>query len=606
LRARILRRTCLMAEKTPNSPKSVSGKAFDWVVLRRVLRFASPYRLLLLSAGLLSVALGAVTTARPYLVQVAVDFAVEDGDLSMLRWSIAALMLTLVLEGIGQWFFVLSTNELGQKVIRDVRVRLFGQLLHYRAAFFDRTPVGQLVTRTVSDVETMADIFAEGLLVIFGDLFKIAVMVVAMFVLFDPGMVAVSLSVVPILYVATRWFQKSIKGAFTDVRNQVAALNSFVQERITGMAVVQLFGREAEEARRFDAINQSHRDANIKSIWYFSLFFPIIDMLSALSIGLAIWYGGWRSLVDAGSVSIGDLTALIMFINMLYRPLRQLADRFNTLQMGMVASDRVLKLVESTDQLERPGSYSADRLKGQVEFDEVNFGYLEDQQVLHGVNLNALPGEMLALVGSTGSGKSTLIGLLAGMYHPNSGAVRVDGVPVSEWDFNALRSRLALVQQDVFLFSDTVRNNVTLYRSMPDDRIWAAAAEMGIKDFLESLPGGLDYDVKERGGMLSTGQRQLLAFLRAYLANPDVLILDEATSSVDSQSEAWIQRATEKITQGRTSVVVAHRLATVLHADRIAVLEHGQVVEQGTHTQLIEAGGVYANLYAKQFFGSEA
>jgi ATP-binding cassette subfamily B protein len=595
-----------MAEKTPNSPKSVSGKAFDWAVLRRVLRFASPYRSLLLSAGLLSVALGAVTTARPYLVQVAVDFAVEDGDLSMLRWSIAAMMLTLVLEGIGQWFFVLSTNELGQKVIRDVRVRLFGQLLHYRAAFFDRTPVGQLVTRTVSDVETMADIFAEGLLVIFGDLFKIAVMVVAMFVLFDPGMVAVSLSVVPVLYVATRWFQKSIKGAFTDVRNQVAALNSFVQERITGMAVVQLFGREAEEARRFDAINQRHRDANIKSIWYFSLFFPIIDMLSALSIGLAIWYGGWRSLVDAGSVSIGDLTALIMFINMLYRPLRQLADRFNTLQMGMVASDRVLKLVESTDQLERPGSYSADRLKGQVEFDEVNFGYLEDQQVLHGVNLNALPGEMLALVGSTGSGKSTLIGLLAGMYHPNSGAVRVDGVPVSEWDFNALRSRLALVQQDVFLFSDTVRNNVTLYRSMPDGRIWAAAAEMGIKDFLESLPGGLDYDVKERGGMLSTGQRQLLAFLRAYLANPDVLILDEATSSVDSQSEAWIQRATEKITQGRTSVVVAHRLATVLHADRIAVLEHGQVVEQGTHTQLIEAGGVYANLYAKQFFGSEA
>jgi len=540
------------------------------------------------------------------LVQVAVDFAVEDGDLSMLRWSIAALMLTLVLEGIGQWFFVLSTNELGQKVIRDVRVRLFGQLLHYRAAFFDRTPVGQLVTRTVSDVETMADIFAEGLLVIFGDLFKIAVMVVAMFVLFDPGMVAVSLSVVPVLYVATRWFQKSIKGAFTDVRNQVAALNSFVQERITGMAVVQLFGREAEEARRFDAINQRHRDANIKSIWYFSLFFPIIDMLSALSIGLAIWYGGWRSLVDAGSVSIGDLTALIMFINMLYRPLRQLADRFNTLQMGMVASDRVLKLVESTNQLERPGSHSADRLKGQVEFDEVNFGYLEDQQVLHGVNLNARPGEMLALVGSTGSGKSTLIGLLAGMYHPNSGAVRVDGVSVSEWDFNALRSRLALVQQDVFLFSDTVRNNVTLYRSMPDDRIWAAAAEMGIKDFLESLPGGLDYDVKERGGMLSTGQRQLLAFLRAYLANPDVLILDEATSSVDSQSEAWIQRATEKITQGRTSVVVAHRLATVLHADRIAVLEHGQVVEQGTHTQLIEAGGVYANLYAKQFFGSEA
>lgn len=595
-----------MAEKTPTSSKSVSGKAFDWAVLRRVLRFAQPYRTLLLSAGILSVALGAVTTVRPYLVQLAVDFAVEDGNLSMLRWSIAALMLTLVLEGIGQWFFVLATNELGQKVIRDVRVKLFGQLLHYRAAFFDRTPVGQLVTRTVSDVETMADIFAEGLLVIFGDLFKIAVMVVAMFLLFDPGMVAVSLSVVPILYVATRWFQKSIKGAFTDVRNQVAALNSFVQERITGMAVVQLFGREGEEARRFDAINQRHRDANIKSIWYFSLFFPIIDMLSALSIGLAIWYGGWRSLVAPGSVSIGDLTALIMFINMLYRPLRQLADRFNTLQMGMVASDRVLKLVEQTDQLERPGTHQAPHVRGLVEFDDLYFGYLEDQLVLHGVTLRAEPGEMLALVGSTGSGKSTLIGLLAGMYHPSQGDVRVDGIPVRAWDFNALRSRMALVQQDVFLFSDTVRNNVTLYRPMPDERIWAAAAEMGIKDFLEGLPGGLDYDVKERGGMLSTGQRQLLAFLRAYLANPDVLILDEATSSVDSQSEAWIQKATERITKGRTSVVVAHRLATVLHADRIAVLEHGKVVEQGTHRELLDRAGVYANLYAKQFFGSEA
>ena len=595
-----------MAEKPPTSSKSVSGKAFDWAVLRRVLRFAQPYRTLLLSAGILSVALGAVTTVRPYLVQLAVDFAVEDGNLSMLRWSIAALMLTLVLEGIGQWFFVLATNELGQKVIRDVRVKLFGQLLHYRAAFFDRTPVGQLVTRTVSDVETMADIFAEGLLVIFGDLFKIAVMVVAMFLLFDPGMVAVSLSVVPILYVATRWFQKSIKGAFTDVRNQVAALNSFVQERITGMAVVQLFGREGEEARRFDAINQRHRDANIKSIWYFSLFFPIIDMLSALSIGLAIWYGGWRSLVAPGSVSIGDLTALIMFINMLYRPLRQLADRFNTLQMGMVASDRVLKLVEQTDQLERPGTHQSPHVRGLVEFDDLYFGYLEDQLVLHGVTLRAEPGEMLALVGSTGSGKSTLIGLLAGMYHPSRGDVRVDGVPVRAWDFNALRSRMALVQQDVFLFSDTVRNNVTLYRPMPDERIWAAAAEMGIKDFLEGLPGGLDYDVKERGGMLSTGQRQLLAFLRAYLANPDVLILDEATSSVDSQSEAWIQKATERITKGRTSVVVAHRLATVLHADRIAVLEHGKVVEQGTHRELLDRAGVYANLYAKQFFGSEA
>jgi ABC-type multidrug transport system fused ATPase/permease subunit len=328
-------------------------------------------------------------------------------------------------------------------------------------------------------------------------------------------------------------------------------------------------------------------------------------MLSALSIGLAIWYGGWRSLADPGSVSIGDLTALTLFINMLYRPLRQLADRFNTLQMGMVASDRVLKLVERDDQLERPGAHRGSKVMGSVEFDRVSFAYQEDQPVLHEVSLSAKPGEMLALVGSTGSGKSTLISLLAGMYHPNSGEVRVDGVAVKDWNFADLRSRYALVQQDVFLFSDTVRNNVTLYRPIPDSDIMTAAEAMGIKDFLLSLPGGLDYDVKERGGMLSTGQRQLLAFLRAYLVNPDVLILDEATSSVDSQSEAWIQKATETITAGRTSIVVAHRLATVLHADRIAVLEHGRVVEQGSHSALLKAGGAYANLYAKQFFGSQ-
>ncbi len=594
-----------MAEKNPNSSPSVSGKVFDWAVLRRVLHFAKPYRWLLRSATVLSIALGAITTLRPYLVKVAVDYAVEGQNLTMLHWSIALLVIALVVEAIGQWFFVLATNELGQRVIRDVRVRLFGQLLHFKTSFFDSTPVGQLVTRTVSDVETMADIFAEGLLVIFGDIFKIFLMIAAMFLLFDAGMVAVSLSVIPILFLATRWFQKSIKSAFTDVRNQVAALNTFVQERITGISVVQLFGREGKEASRFEAINQRHRDANIKSIWYFSLFLPIIDMLSALSIGLAIWYGGWRSLTDPGSVSIGDLTALTLFINMLYRPLRQLADRFNTLQMGMVASDRVLKLVERDDQLERPGSHHGSKVMGSVEFDRVSFAYQEGQPVLHEVSLSAKPGEMLALVGSTGSGKSTLIALLAGMYHPNSGEVRVDGVAVKDWNFADLRSRYALVQQDVFLFSDTVRNNVTLYRPIPDSDIMTAAEAMGIKDFLQSLPGGLDYDVKERGGMLSTGQRQLLAFLRAYLVNPDVLILDEATSSVDSQSEAWIQKATETITSGRTSIVVAHRLATVLHADQIAVIEHGRVVEQGSHGDLIQAGGAYANLYAKQFYGSQ-
>ena len=593
-----------MSASTPPSKPSVSGKAFDWQVLRRVLDYAKPYRWQTIAAALLSVAMGALTTARPVLVREGVDDAVAKADWDALVTSMLLLGVTLVLEAVGQFAFIYATNDLGQRVIKDIRIKLFGKLLHFKMPFFDKTPVGTLVTRTVSDVETMADIFSDGLLVIFGDLFKIVVMVAVMFFLFDPALVAISLSVIPLLYVATRWFQKSIKSAFTDVRNQVAALNAFVQERITGIGIVQLFTRENTEFQRFEEINAKHRDANIRSIWYFSLFFPIIEMLSAVSIGLAIWYGGLAA-AGGAAISIGDLTALILFINLLYRPLRQLADRFNTLQMGMVASDRVLKLIEEEAQLEPSGGHSALSVSGEVSFKQVHFSYLPDEPVLKGVDLHIPAGETWALVGATGSGKSTLVHLLLGYYPVTEGEIQLDGVRLRDWSLNSLRKHVALVQQDVFLFSDSVRNNVTVYRPISDDAIWEAAESMGIAEFLRSLPGGLDYDVKERGGMLSTGQRQLLAFLRAYLRQPSLLILDEATSSIDSQAEEWIQRATVTLTEGRTSLVVAHRLATVLHADQIVVLDKGQVVERGRHEELLARGGAYANLYEKQFFGEE-
>jgi ATP-binding cassette subfamily B protein len=473
--------------------------------------------------------------------------------------------------------------------------------MRFKMGYFDKTPVGTLVTRTVSDVETIADIFSEGLLVIFGDFFKIAVLLAALFWAFDPTLVVISLSVIPILFIATRWFQRSIKESFTDVRNQVAALNAFVQERITGMALVHLFGREAAESARFEAINAKHRGANIRSIWSFSLFLPIIELLSAVSIGLAVWYGGYKAAAQAG-VTVGDLTAMILFINMLYRPLRQLADRFNTLQMGMVASERVLKLIHATEEVEQNGTYQGP-LRGVVEFQNVVFGYRPEEPVLKGFNLQIREGETLAVVGPTGAGKSTLIGLLLGHYLPQSGQILIDGVPLESWDKLALRSQAALVMQDVFLFSGTVRDNVTLFEPMDDERIWSAAEAMGLADFLRTLPGGLDFQVQERGSTLSTGQRQLLSFLRAFLLDPPVLVLDEATSNIDSETERWVQKATETLTKGRTSIVVAHRLATISHADRIAVIADGGLAECGTHEELIALGGRYATLVKSSFTG---
>jgi subfamily B ATP-binding cassette protein MsbA len=580
-------------------PSKVTGKAFDWSILRRIIGFAKPYQWQMIGTGVLAIVLGSLATLRPYLTREAVDSSIALDGMALNQWM-TWLVISLLMEAIGQLIFTYSANDLGQRVIRDMRVRLFDHMLGFKQQFFDRTPVGKLVTRTVSDVETVSNVFSEGLLVIFGDVFKIVVMVSAMFFLFDPILVLICLSVMPLLYLATRWFQRSIKQAFIDVRNEVAALNTFVQERITGMKIVQLFTRESQEHANFQAINTRHKDANVRSIWYFSIFFPVIDMLSAVSIGLAIWYGGMQA-AAGGDVTVGDLTAIIMFVSMLYRPLRQLADRFNTLQMGMVAGDRVLSLLDEENSAEVSGPTLIDELKGDILLKDMHFSYNPGEPVLRGLNVHIKRGQTVAIVGATGSGKSTLVHLLMAFYRPTSGEILIDGLDLQTIELRSYRKQIALVQQDVFLFSDSVRNNVSMFEPIPDAEILEAAEAMGIDAFLHDLPEGLDYDVKERGGMLSTGQRQLLAFIRAYLTNPAVLILDEATSSIDSQAEQWIQKATKELTKGRTSIVVAHRLATILQADRILVMEKGQILESGNHAELIAKQGLYANLYQKQF-----
>lgn len=601
---------------------SVSGKAFDLKLLRKILAYIKPYQYLFFGAFFLTVLLSGLSTARPLLIQYLIDSFIMNGNLEGLQLYTLLLTGLLVVEALVQFLFIFGANYLGQSIIRDLRVQLYEHILSFKLKYFDQTPIGTLVTRAVSDIETIADIFAQGILVIFGDLLKIMVMISAMFYFFDYRMVLIALSVVPVLYYATRLFQLKIKSAFQEVRTQVSELNAFVQEHISGMNVVQIFNREKAEMERFKAINAKHRDANIRSIWYFSIFLPVIEIMSAISIGLVVWYGGfqaaglnekhslqlWLHDVMAWSdddlireITLGEITAIIIFINMLFRPLRQLADRFNTLQMGMVASERVFKILETTDRIEDRGDYELEEVKGEIEFRNVNFGYKEGEPIIKDLSFKAEAGKMLAIVGATGAGKSTLINLLGRFYEIWSGEILLDGVDIRKVRLSNLRKHLAVVLQDVFLFRDSIRNNITLNKDISHEEVAEAAAFIGVNDFIETLPDQYDYDVQERGNMLSVGQRQLLSFLRAYVSDPSVLILDEATSSIDTQSEQLIQKAIEKLTKGRTSVVIAHRLATIKAADKILVMEKGRVVEEGTHEELLDLNGYYTRLYQMQF-----
>jgi subfamily B ATP-binding cassette protein MsbA len=472
-------------------------------------------------------------------------------------------------------------------------------------AYFDHSSVGRLVTRVVTDLETIAEFFSQGLFMIVSDLLKMFVVIIVMFFI-DWRLTLITLSVLPLLVLATRMFQRGIKYSFQEVRKQVANLNSFVQERISGMSVIQLFTREKSEYEKFKSINYEYKIAYIKAIWYYSIFFPITDLLSSGAIGLIVWYGGLQAAVNT-SVQPGEIIGFIMMAQMLFRPLRQIADKINTLQMGIVAGERIFSVLDTEERTIRSGNISADSIKGQVSFNKVYFNYIENEEVLKGISFDVKQGEKLAIVGATGAGKSTIISLVNRFYDIEKGSIKIDGIDIKDYELNSLRSNIAVVLQDVFLFSDSILNNITLKNEQISlEMVQKAAKEIGVNEFIEELPGAYHYNVKERGAMLSTGQRQLIAFLRAYVSNPRILILDEATSSVDSQSENLIQRALEKLTENRTSIIIAHRLATIQKADRILVMDQGKIVEQGTHQSLlVQENGVYRNLYEKQFLNED-
>jgi ATP-binding cassette, subfamily B, multidrug efflux pump len=590
--------------------KSVSGKAFDRSILKRIYAFTRPYKKIFYISVVLTFLLAFISPARPILVQNTVDGYILTRDVSGLILMLSIMLALLLLQTAMQYYHTYLTNWLGQVVIKDLRVKLFRHISHLRLKFFDHTPIGTLVTRTVSDLETIADIFSEGLIVIIGDLLQLFVIIAFMFIA-DWRLALISLSTIPILLVATRFFQHGINKTFREVRTQVAHLNTFVQEHITGMYIVQAFNREPEELKRFKSINQDHMRAHIRSVWYYSIFFPVVELLSATSIGLLVWWGSKG--VIQGDVSVGSIIAFIMYINMLFRPIRELADKFNTLQMGMVSSERVFRLLDTNERITDKGKIEK-TITGKIEFKNVWFAYndlpiTEDAKpewVLKDISFSVEPGESLALIGATGAGKSSIINLVGRLYEFQQGNIFIDSTDIREYELHQLRKQIAVVLQDVFLFSDSIFNNITLNDpSISRSAVISAAEAVGAHSFIEKLPGGYDFNVMERGAMLSVGQRQLISFIRAYVFNPKILILDEATSSIDSESEKLIQRATLMLTQNRTSIIIAHRLATIQNADKIIVMDHGRKAEEGNHQELLKQNGLYKQLYELQFLAEK-
>ncbi len=580
----------------------MKAKAFDIHLFKRILIYTKPYTFRFKGVILFAVLLSLFAALRPLFLQITVDAFIKPGNKSGLLLYAVIMGIALLMEGLSQYYFVLWANWLGQDIVKDIRTKLFHHMLSFRMKYFDNAPVGQLVTRSVSDIEQIARIFSQGLFMIMSDLMKMFVCLLIMFYMNWHLSIIVVLAM-PILVYITRIFQRKMQIAFEEVRNQVANLNTFVQERVTGMKIVQLFNREKIEFEKFKDINQKHNAAWIKTILYNSIFFPIADIISSITLGVIVLYGGFQILNGNPFTTIGQMTAYTMFIGMLFNPLRQIADKFNEMQMGMISANRVFDIIDTHAEIQENGTVVANHFAGNILFDNVHFSYIKEEEVLKGISLEVKAGQTIAIVGATGAGKSTIINLLNRFYEINSGAIYIDNQNIDSFTLDSLRTQIAVVLQDVFLFADTILNNITLNNSnITRETVLLAAKKIGVHDFIMNLPEGYDYNVKERGVMLSSGQRQLIAFLRAYVSNPSILILDEATSSIDTYSEELIQKATETITKGRTSIVIAHRLATILKADKIIVMDKGIIVESGTHDELVVLeNGFYKKLYDSQF-----
>ncbi len=581
----------------------VTGRAFDVGIFRRLLRYAGPYKGLFAFTASLTIILGVSAIIRPTIIRITVDEHIKRYDYQGLLEMSMLLIGVLIAESIFQYLQSYYSSVLGQNVIRDIRQKISKKILQFRLTYFDRTPIGQLVTRVVSDIETIADVFSQGIIVILGDIFKLVVVISYMFYV-NWRLTLIVLIPIPVLLVATYIFKRVIKAAFQQVRTQVSVLNSFVQEHIVGMSVVQVFNREREEQKKFETINEKHKQAHIKTVWAYSVYLPVVEMLSASSIGLMVWWGCQDAL--KGLTTLGVLFEFILYIHMLYRPIRQLADRFNVLQMGMVSSERVFKILDTDSTISDEGTSNAEGLVGEIEFKNVWFAYEDENWVIRDVSFKVSAGETLALVGATGAGKSTIINLLGRYYEFQKGEILIDGKDIRSYDLDSLRKQMAVVLQDVFLFSDNIYNNITLNdESISEEAVVDASKRVGAHGFIEKLPEAYRFDVRERGSMLSVGQRQLISFIRAYVNNPRILILDEATSSIDTESELLIQRATEVLTEGRTSIIVAHRLSTIRNATKILVFDSGKIVEMGNHDELLAKQGRYKELYEIQFAKEE-
>nr|WP_299070224.1 ABC transporter ATP-binding protein [uncultured Allomuricauda sp.] len=581
------------------------GKAFDFGLFKRIFEHTKPYKNIFWVVAIVAILSAAFAVLTPVLVREIINEALSKKDSEELTFVVLVMLGALFGQVLCQLSFNYYANLLGESVIKDIRIRLFQKMMGFKMTYFDNSSIGVLVTRAVADMQRIGEIFSQGFFVIVADLLKM-LSGAAIMLLISWKLALIVFAILPIILVATRLFQQAMKVAFIEVRAQVANLNSFVQERIAGMKIVQLFNREEIEKEKFRKINEKHQNAWLKTVWYNSIFFPIAEISYSIGIGLVVYFGVVQNIENVALNDTGSIFAFFFLMDLLFRPLRQIADKFNTLQMGMVAANRVFKILDTESNISDQGTLEKQDVKGAIEFSNVHFGYVEDEEVLHGISFSVEAGQTVAIVGATGAGKSTIINLLNRFYEINSGDILIDGHNIRDYALKSLRSHIAIVLQDVFLFADTIANNISLREeSVALSEIEAAAKQIGVHDFISSLPGGYQYNVKERGTMLSSGQRQLIAFLRAYVSNPSILILDEATSSVDTYSEQLIQRATDKITEGRTSIIIAHRLATIKKADKIIVMDAGKIVEIGTHQELLKNGGYYNDLYEAQFLAEE-